>query len=703
MPAIQPSPGDEPAREAPPGAGTLRAGLLRVVDAGIPQRLRSDADALRRARILLSFTLVLIVLGLETSVFFAWALPPEAALRIHVSLVAALLLTLCIPPALRRGAPLELGVNLLLAGSLLVMLSAFSVLGGLRAPLLHWCALLPMLAVLMGVRRSAWAWAALGLATVAAFAVADARGLRFPDHLRLADLDGALLWMQRLVDTGSWLAILSGVALLYEAHRVRQTRELAAKNRELESEIEQRRRAEERTQYLAYYDELTTLPNRRLFRQQLERAIAKCERAGEVAGVLLLDLDGFKQVNDGHGHALGDGLLQQVAERLRSCVRNADTVARAGADEPEVVSRLGGDEFTVLLVGIRDHLEAALVARRILRCLEPPFAVGGQEVYIGASIGIALHPGSARDVDELLRNADVAMYHAKQRGKNDFRFFEESMNADLVRRGSLAAALRRGLERGELAVHFQPILALRERRIVGLEALCRWHPPGAAPVPPGEFIAVAEEYGLIGALGAWVLEEACGHFAKWRAAGLEPGRLAVNVSAVQLRRGAVVEPVGLLLRRFEMPPGSLELEVTEGAVLTDEEEASRCLSALKQLGVRIALDDFGTGYSSLRHVKRLPVDALKIDRSFVSGIESDSEAQAIVTAIIAMGKQLRLRVVGEGVETRAQESFLRVRGCDEVQGFRFGRPANAEATFALLLQARRGDFPEEPESGPPAA
>jgi EAL domain-containing protein (putative c-di-GMP-specific phosphodiesterase class I) len=295
------------------------------------------------------------------------------------------------------------------------------------------------------------------------------------------------------------------------------------------------------------------------------------------------------------------------------------------------------------------------------------------------------------------------MYHAKQRGKNDFRFFEESMNADLLRRGALATALRRALERGELAVHFQPILALRERRIVGLEALCRWHPPGAAPVPPAEFIGVAEESGLIGALGAWVLEEACGSFAKWRAAGLEPGRLAVNVSAVQLRRGAVVETVAPLLRRFEMPPGSLELEVTEGAVLTDEEEASRCLSALKQLGVRIALDDFGTGYSSLRHVKRLPVDALKIDRSFVSGIESNSEAQAIVTAIIAIGKQLGLRVVGEGVETRAQESFLRVRGCDEVQGFRFGRPANAEATFALLLQARRGDFPEEPESGPPAA
>ena len=674
----------------PPREG-LRGLLFRIVDSGIPAEMRSgDPDTLRRARIVLSFTLVLVLLGLEAVAFFAWVLEAESSRYVAVALVVGLLLTLAIPFSFRRTGSVDLGANLVIAGSYVVIVSCFTVVGGIRAPLLHWCALLPMLAVLMGSRRSAWLWAAVGFATLSLFVAADAVGWRFPDSLGLARVDGTTLWVQRFVDVGSWVGILLAVSLVYEARKEAQTRELAEKNLELQSEIEQRSRAEERTQYLAYYDELTTLPNRRLFQQQLRSAMEQASRHDRKVAVLFLDLDGFKEVNDTHGHALGDCLLQQAAERLRTCVRMSDSVARGGDANAGVVSRLGGDEFTILLTGIRGHREAALVSQRILECLENPFALGDHEVFISASIGVALYPGDVEGLDDLLRNADVAMYHAKDRGKNNFQFFEEQMNRDIVRHSTLVRALRKALDRDEFTIHYQPMVAALEHRIVGVEALVRWKRSGEGLVAAGEFIDVAEESGLIEPLGDWVVRQACQHYAKWRAAGVAPARLAVNVSGTQLRRGGIVTSVLEALRAADLEPDCLELEVTEGGVMVDEEEASRCLAQLKELGVRVALDDFGTGYSSLSYVKRFPVDSLKIDRSFVADIETDRQARAIATAIIAMAHEMGLTVVAEGVETGAQEQLLTQLGCDEFQGYRFSRPVAAEEMALLLIAG----FPE---------
>jgi diguanylate cyclase (GGDEF)-like protein len=668
----------------------VRAALLELVDSGIPDAIQAgDSDVLRRARIILSFALVLVLLGVESLAFFSWALSPAAALPVGVSLLVGLSLTLAIPTALRRSGSLETASNLLIAGSYIVIVTSLVIVGGIRAPLLHWTGLLPMLAVLMGTRRSAVGWTVISFATLGAFVAAENLGWRYPDELGLAQIEGARLWVQRIVDVGSWIAILFAIATLYEARKEEQTRLLAHKNVELESEIDQRSRAEERNQYLAHYDDLTALPNRRLFQQQLENALEGAATLNRMVGVLFLDLDGFKEVNDTHGHALGDRLLQQVAQRLRGCIRMSDSAARGGGETGAVVSRLGGDEFTVLLAELRTHQEAALVAHRILRTLERSFELGEHEVFISASIGIAIDRGGVDRLDDLLRSADLAMYHAKEQGRNNFQFFEESMNADVVRHGTLAAELRRGIDRGEFSLGFQPIVDARTRRITGVEALARWNHPEQGEIAAGEFIEVAEESGLVVPLGDWVVREACRAYVGWRAEGIELPRLAINVSGAQLRRSRIVDSVLEATHKFEIDPACLELEVTEGAMMLDEDEAGRCLAELKRIGLHLALDDFGTGFSSLSYVKRFPVDALKIDRTFVSEIDSDPEARAIATAIIAMAHQLGLRVVGEGVETVIQEQILRAHGCDELQGYRYGRPLPAAAIGALILANRR--------------
>ncbi|MGH0031211.1 MAG: putative bifunctional diguanylate cyclase/phosphodiesterase, partial [Myxococcota bacterium] len=592
--------------------------MTHVVETGVPDRL-VDADERRRARIVLSFTLVLILLGVEAVVFFTWSLRDDLALLVTGALLAALGLVLGVPAALRRDRA-ALAANLVIGGSFLVIGTSILVVGGVRAPVLHWLALLPMLAVLMGARRSAWLWVGVAIASVSGLVALDGFGIRLPDQLGANRLQGGLLWVQRYVDVGSWVGILFAVAMVYEAQKKRQTRELAEKNTQLELEVAHRSRAEERNQYLAYYDDLTALPNRRLFQAQLRTAMEQAPRLDRQVAVLFLDLDGFKEVNDTHGHAQGDRLLQRVAERLTSCIRVSDVAARASHGDPHVVSRLGGDEFTILLTCIRDHREAALVAQRILACLGPAFPLGNCEVFITASIGIAVHTARTRGVEDLLRNADLAMYHAKECGKNNFQFFDDSMNTDLVRHSTLANDLRRALDRGELRLHFQPIVAADDRRIVAVETLARWTHPEEGPIPPGEFIRVAEESGQMVALGAWIFREACRQYARWRDAELAPPRIAVNVSGLQLRRGALAKTVLSQLREFDLEPECLELEVTEGAMLVDEDEASRCLEEMKNLGVRVAIDDFGTGYSSLSYVKRFPVDALKIDRSFVRDV-----------------------------------------------------------------------------------
>jgi predicted signal transduction protein with EAL and GGDEF domain len=369
-------------------------------------------------------------------------------------------------------------------------------------------------------------------------------------------------------------------------------------------------------------------------------------------------------------------------------LRNADSVFRGAAEEEEAsdafVSRLGGDEFTVLLVKLRNENESAIVARRILATLEEPFTLDGQQVYISASIGIALYPQDVEDVGSLLKNADLAMYSAKDRGKNNYQFFRESMNSEIVHRTTVAAELRDARNRREFEVYYQPIVHARSHEIVGLEALIRWNHPTRGLVLPGEFIEIAENSGLIVSISDQIVAESCEQVRRWREAGLPPVRLAVNISGVQLRAGDYSARLSRILSETGLPADSLELEITENAVMEDEAEAGRSLDELKALGLRISLDDFGTGYSSLSYLQRYPVDCLKVDYSFVRNVASDPEAQAITTAIVAMAHGLELEVVAEGVETEAQELFLQGLGCDFLQGFRFSTPRPADEIDELL-------------------
>jgi diguanylate cyclase (GGDEF)-like protein len=669
------------------GIGALAAGFLYLVDAGIPLEMREgDPDIRRRARIILSFTLVLIVLGLESGVFFALFLEPVAALRVELSLVAALSLAALIPLVFRRLGSLAIAANLILLAAYIVTIAIFTVIGGINAPLIHWCAMLPMLAVLMGARTSAWVWTAISIATVVFFIVADAVNWQFNDTLGFSDLQGPGLWFQQFVNVGSWLGILLAVALLFEAQKDEQTSLLAAKNAELESQVQQRNLAEQRSQYLALYDELTGLPNRRLFLEQLGAAIEQTARLDRMVGLLFLDLDHFKEVNDMHGHALGDQLLQQVAERLRGCLRESDRISRADKQEHRHVARLGGDEFTVLLHGIHEPQDAVIVAQRILEAMRQSFVIGELELFIGTSIGIAIHSSGEMNAGDLLRNADLAMYKAKSSGKGNFKFHQESMNSDIVFRNTMTDALRKALEREELELHFQPIVAAKTRSIVGVEGLVRWNQRGEGLVSTEMLIDIAEKSGLIIPLGGWVITEACRRFQQWREAGIELRRIAINLSGEQFRRGHVVQAVQEALMNFNMHPAHLEIEITESAMMLDEVKTLRALEELRAIGVKISLDDFGTGFSSLSYVHRFPVDVLKIDRSFVVNIENDEGSRAIAMAVIALGHQLGLKVVGEGVENQYQERFLLDNGCDEMQGYLYSKPLPAAGILDVLLR-----------------
>ncbi len=678
--------------DSPGPKKALKRLAIRVVELWVPApRIEAGGESLRTARIVVGFTLTLLLLAAETYVFFHWALPPGTTGLLDAALVIALCMVLLVPVALRRSESSELAANLVVAGSFVVMMAAFSLAGGLRSPVLHWCALLPMLAVLMGARRSAWVWGGLAIAALGAFAAMELAGVPLPDHLRESGLGDEKRWVQRLVDVGTWVAILFAVALIYERQKDRQSAELGHSNAELTREIAHRREAEERTHYLAYYDELTHLPNRQLFQERLEEAVLQAERDERMVAVMFLDLDGFKEVNDTYGHRLGDALLRSVAERLGSCVRNSDAVfhgARDDADGPSesLVSRLGGDEFTVLLGRLRSEQEAALVARRMLSAVELAFPVEGQQIHISTSIGIALYPGEVDDVNGLLKSADLAMYSAKQRGKNNFQFFREAMNDEVVHRTTVANELRQAKERGEFVVHYQPIIDTVTHEIVKLEALIRWQHPEKGLLMPGAFIAIAEQTGLIVPISNEILGRACEQTHRWHEAGLPKVSVAVNLSSVQMRHGDLPAQVAAVLSSTGLDPRYLELEVTESAVMEDEAEAARVLAALKDLGVSIALDDFGTGYSSLSYIHRYPVDSIKIDRSFVKDVVIDPDAQAITTAVVAMAKGLQLHVVAEGVETEAQEVFLRGLGCHYLQGYRFSVPKPAHEVEVLLRE-----------------
>jgi diguanylate cyclase (GGDEF)-like protein len=445
-------------------------------------------------------------------------------------------------------------------------------------------------------------------------------------------------------------------------------------------DVTDRRRVEEQIRWLAYHDSLTGLGNRMLFRERIELAVAQARRTQTPFGVVFLDLDHFKRINDTFGHGEGDRLLQAVADRLVRSVRESDLVSRPEA--PPAISRLGGDEFTVLATGVADVRDLAKVARRLLEVLQRPFFLGGHEVVITGSVGIAAFPGDGDDADALLRNADAAMYHAKQEGRNNFQFYAASMNAVALQRLILETRLRGALERGELQVHYQPKLAAADGSLAGIEALVRWPDAEHGMLMPDAFIPIAEETGMIGALGAYVLRQSCDDRVRFDASGLPPAPVCVNLSPQQFRSGDVVALVEHALAESGLEPHWLELEITESMLLRDEKVVVAALRELRARGVRVAVDDFGTGYSSLSYLRTLPVDSLKIDRSFVRGIAESAGDAALTAAIVSMGHALRLRVVAEGVETDGQRALLERWGCDELQGYLFAHPMPAAALEA---------------------
>jgi diguanylate cyclase (GGDEF)-like protein/PAS domain S-box-containing protein len=450
-------------------------------------------------------------------------------------------------------------------------------------------------------------------------------------------------------------------------------------------DITEKKQAEEQVQFLAYYDGLTSLPNRVLFKENLNQALAYSQRHERLMALLFLDLDRFKQINDTFGHSLGDLLLKGVAERLRTDVRISDCVARREANDLESsVGRFGGDEFTLLITDVSSIQSAAKIAQRILELIAEPFELDNQEIYITASIGISMHPHDGANADVLLKNADAAMYAAKERGKNGYNFYTPSMNSKTSTKLSLENDLRKAIGREEFVVYYQPKLDVMSGRVIGVEALLRWRHPSKGLLSPAEFIPLAEETGLIMPLGEWGLGTVCSQSLDWQKKGIPPLPIAVNLSCVQFRQKNLREMIAQTLDHAGLDPRLLELEITESTIMQNEEEAGRTLRKLKEMGIRISIDDFGTGFSSLSYLKRFTLDALKIDRSFIKDLTTDGDDRAITIAIIAMAHSLGLKVIAEGVETQQQLAFLREHGCDEVQGYLFSPPLAEPDIVALL-------------------
>jgi diguanylate cyclase (GGDEF)-like protein/PAS domain S-box-containing protein len=424
----------------------------------------------------------------------------------------------------------------------------------------------------------------------------------------------------------------------------------------------------------AQHDFLTDLPNRMLLNDRISHAITLALRHGKRVAVLFLDLDGFKHINDSLGHPIGDKLLQSIAKRLLDCVRGSDTV-----------SRQGGDEFVVLLSEVEQSEDAAITARRMLQAVAGPYSIGRHDLHVTTSIGVSVYPDDGLDAETLIKNADTAMYQAKEKGRQSYQFFKSAMNIRAVERQSIEGNLRRALERQEFALHYQPKINLRTGEITGAEALIRWTHPTRGPVSPAEFIPVAEDCGLILPIGKWVLREACKQARTWVDAGLPLGTMAVNISAMEFRDNNFLEGVFAILSETGLDPRSLELELTESVLMKRAESTESILKILRARGVQLAVDDFGTGYSSLSYLRKFPVDTLKIDQSFVRQITITPDETTIVTAIISMGRSLNLRVVAEGLETKEELAFLQAHQCEEAQGYYFSRPV-AAPDFTVLLK-----------------
>jgi diguanylate cyclase (GGDEF)-like protein len=445
------------------------------------------------------------------------------------------------------------------------------------------------------------------------------------------------------------------------------------------ADITERKQAEERMRHIAQTDSLTGLPNRLTLQIRLAQLLPEARRHNWQLAVMFIDLDRFKVINDTLGHQVGDELLRDVAIRLNRVVRETDFVAR-----------LGGDEFVILLPAISSPADAAVIANKIIGALSSSILTGPHELHTSPSIGISIFPDDGSDGDTILKNADTAMYHAKSAGRNNYQFYAAEMNQTASERLDLEHKLRHAISRNELALCFQPQFAANGSHATGVEALIRWHHPTDGMISPIRFIPIAEETGLIVEIGEWVLRNACHEMKKWMDAGMKPIRMAVNVSARQLRRRDFCEVVAGVLAESGLPPELLELEITESSVMENPEEAIDILQRIGRMGVTLAIDDFGTGYSSLAYLKLFPIDHLKIDRSFVADIEIDLNDRAIAFGTIALAHSLGLNVIAEGVETEDQLELLRTNGCDEVQGYLFSKPLNSAAAYAFLRAHESG-------------
>jgi len=548
-----------------------------------------------------------------------------------------------------------------------------------------------------------------------------------PDSMLVVDLDGALLTHHRGKDGSPFLdERLSGHRRVFDAlpksladlwrHQVAEViRSGAPQNSEnrytangathyyetrmvpftsesvliILRDVSDQKRADAKVRRLAFYDTLTGLPNRQSFLIQVAEAIRAAEEKDGKLGILYIDLDNFKRINDSLGHSVGDALLRALAKRLEACIRRDDLVAAAGhSNAPLQIARLGGDEFTVLLRDIEDIDEMTTVAERVMKAFAEPVHHLGQQFVITPSIGIATYPDDGRDIDSLVKNADTAMYHAKSAGRNRISLFSGTMSIRSLEHLDLEDSLRRAIDNGDLELHYQPKLEIATQRVTGVEALLRWTHPDRGPVSPAKFIPIAEESGLIFSLSDWVLQKACDQLKAWQGGPFDDLRIAINLSAQQFYKGGVDKQIIRAAKERSIAADRLDLELTEGTLMRDVEDTIRMLNRLRDEGFNIAVDDFGTGYSSLSYLKRFPIDALKIDRSFVMEIDSASDSDSICKAIIALAHGLGMKVIAEGVETEEQIQHLHFLDCEEIQGFFFARPMPVAELEAFLKKHR---------------
>jgi len=451
-------------------------------------------------------------------------------------------------------------------------------------------------------------------------------------------------------------------------------------------DITPQKEAEAKIQKLSHFDALTELPNRSMLVAILEQALARSARTETLVAVLHFDIDRFKEINLSFGQRAGDRLLQRIADRLRLSLRREDYLSRDSISDHRTLARPGGDDFIVVLSDLDDLHGVTMVARRTLEILAESFHVEGQEVFISASLGISVTPPDSNDAAKLLQQAEAAMFYAKQQDRNTYHFYSDTINIAARKKLELESGLHHAIEREELYLHYQPLLSVGDEKMVGAEALLRWQQGGVSPVQPSEFIPVAEDAGLMLSIGSWVLRTACEQIATWREAGLPPLRISVNLSVRQLADPHLIEKVRTTLEETKADPSGIIIELTERGVVDNDPVTLGQLSGLRDLGLALAVDDFGTGHSALSYLRSFPIDVLKIDRSFVSGIEENSKDSAIVSGVIAMAHRLGLKVVAEGVETQEQLDFLRRESCDEVQGYFFARPKSTDEITALLSE-----------------